>query len=71
MRGVQGEALVLDFGCAVSRLLCIGSLGFLCLSYIMGCVMGGRHGGFGDPVCGGWDVGGAEVRNRGFYLHTL
>ena len=41
MRGVQGEALVFDFGCAMSRLLCIGSLGFLCLSYIIGGVLWG------------------------------
>ena len=36
-----------------------------------GVLWGVGTGVFGDPVCGGWDVGGAEVRNRGFYLHTL
>ena len=72
MRGVQGEALVLDFGCAVSRLLCIGSLGFLCPSYIIGVCYGGLARGFWGSGLWGLGCGQGRGSEPGFlFAHPL
>ena len=72
MRGVQGEALVLDFGCAVSRLLYIVSLGFLCLSYIIGVCYGGKARGFWGSGLWGLGCGRGGGLEPGFlFAHPL